>query len=547
MKKINVMLAALCGLGLSAAAMADPPTVVGRLSLIEGAASIRHSYDQQWAPGGYNYPVIAGDAIWSDQGSHAEIQIGAAEARLDQLSELDIDRLDDGGAALRVPQGVVNLTVRYLPPGGIQLLTSVGQLAILRPGEYHVDAGRQGGPPTQLLLGVISGEATFSGMRGVVDLRSGQGAMVPPDQSLMTVVSIYPTPFDQWAENRAGQLVATQSEAYVSPEMTGYQDLGAYGEWQPTPEYGMAWFPTQVEIGWAPYRHGRWDYVRPWGWTWIDEAPWGWAPFHYGRWAEFDGRWGWIPGERHEHPYYAPALVAFVGGMPGEHMGAGIGWVPLGPHEVFHPYYDHSDRYLLTINRAHFHDEHEFREREAHWHDSDATADRFANHRAVTNVSANTFSGGQPVHQNMTPQPASAGHSGPAPVMRDFNHLPQPQPVQPGPVAAPQGQVPQPHPEPRVEQQRPGQPQQQPQQQQFQPHPQPQAPSAPQQPAQQPQPHPVQQPMPQPQPAQQPQPQYHPQPAPQPVQQPRPQPQQPAQQQAPQRKDDKGDPKRDKR
>ncbi len=544
MRKIALLLVAAA---FSAPALADPPTVVGRLSLIEGAASIRHSYDQQWAAGGINYPVIAGDAVWADQGSRAEVQFGAAEARLDQASELDIDRLDDGGAALRVPQGVVNLTVRYVPPGGIQLLTSVGQLAILRPGEYHIDSGRQGGPPTQLLLGVLTGEATFSGMRGVVDLRSGQGAMVPPDQSVMTVVAIYPTPFDQWAENRAGQLMATQSEAYISPEMTGYQDLGAYGEWQPVPDYGMAWFPTQVEIGWAPYRHGHWDYVRPWGWTWIDEAPWGFAPFHYGRWAEFDGRWGWIPGERRERPYYAPALVAFVGGMPGERMGAGIGWVPLGPREVFHPYYDHSDHYLLVINRAHFHDEHEFREREAQWHGPDARMDNFANHRAVTNVSAGTFSGGQPVHQNMTPQTSSGGgHGGPAPVMSDFNHLPQPQPrpAQPAPVAAPQGQFvgPQPRPEQQHPTPQPGQPQQL----------RPQVPTAPapQQPAAAPQPHPAAapQPIPQAQPQGQPmhQPEFHPQPQPQPqqVQQPRPQPQQ--QQPAPQKKDDK-DPKRDRR
>ena len=23
----------------------------------------------------------------------------------------------------------------------------------------------------------------------------------------------------------------------------------------------------------------------PWGWTWVDDAPWGFAPFHYGRWV----------------------------------------------------------------------------------------------------------------------------------------------------------------------------------------------------------------------------------------------------------------------
>ena len=425
------------------AALADPPAFVGRISLIEGAASVRHAYDQQWVPGGVNFPVIAGDGVWSDQASRAEVEIGGSEARLDEVSEVDIERLDETGAVLRVPQGVMNLTVRFIPPGGLQIMTSVGQFSIRRPGEYHIDAGRPGGPPTQLLLGVMTGEASFVGLRGAVELQSGQGAMVPPDQSSMQTVAIYPTPFDQWAENRAGLLAASQTLAFVPPDMTGYQDLDTYGQWQPMSDYGPVWFPTQVEIGWAPYRQGHWAFVQPWGWTWIDDAPWGFAPFHYGRWALFDGRWGWMPGERRDRPVYAPALVAFIGGEPG---GAHVGWVPLGPREVFHPYYPHSDAYVVNINIAHVHDEHEIQR----WDHAPPASDHFANRQAVTQVNAGAFSGGQPVRQNMTPGggPGPANH--PAPVLTDANRLPQPpaaQRPQPGPQASPAA-APQPHPQP---------------------------------------------------------------------------------------------------
>ncbi len=521
MKKITSLFVVFSAFVAAGAAQADPPAFVGRLSLVEGSASIRHAYDQQWVPGGVNFPVIAGDGVWSDQGSRAEVEMGGSEARLDETSELDIERLDEGGATLRVPQGVMNLTVRYLPPGGLQVMTTVGQFSIRRPGEYHIDAGRPNGPPTQLLLGVMSGEASFAGLRGAVELHSGQGAMVPPDQTSMQVVAVYPTPFDQWAENRAGMQASSQTAAYVSPEMTGYQDLDAYGQWQPTADYGPVWFPSQVEIGWAPYRRGHWDYIQPWGWTWIDDAPWGFAPFHYGRWAEFDGRWGWIPGERHEHPVYAPALVAFIGGEPG---GAHVGWVPLGPREMFHPYYEHSDVYVINLNRGHFHDEGEIRRFD---HAPPPASDHFANHQAVTQVSAGAFSGGQQVHDHMTPgAPGPGPGNRPAAMMTDANRLPPPpaqqQHPQPGP--SPQGGAPQPHPQPQ-----PGGPQQQ-----FQPRPQPvqqQAPAA----APAPQPHPMPvapqaQPQPQPQ-IQQPRPV---QPAPQPQQQPHPQ-QQPQQQQTPKR------------
>lgn len=524
MKKIYLLLAAAA---FSAPALADPPTMVGRLSYIDGATSIRSGYDRQWAAAGINYPVIAGDAVWSAERSRTEIEFGIAEARLDQISEMDVDRLDDiGDATFRVVQGVVSLTVWRVPPDGIVLTTSVGQLMIRQPGEYHIDAGRPNGPPTQLLFGVLQGSASFSGLRGQVELHSGQGAMVPPDQSDMTVVDIYPTDFDRWAEDRtitphAG--IAYQGGSDAAYDMPGYRDLTTYGAWEDVPDYGPVWYPSAIEIGWAPYRNGHWGFVHPWGWTWIDDAPWGWAPFHYGRWAQFNGRWGWVPGDLHEHHYYAPALVAFVGGAPGDHMGAGIGWVPLGPHEPFHPYYSHSDHYMWEVNRAHFHDEHKFHERDSHWNGPAATANNFANHQAMVQVSAATFTGGAAVHRNLAPQ-AGGPNRGPAPVVNDFSHLP-PQPA--------------PHPQPMPAQ--PSQPAQISQ-------PRPQQPGAPQpaRPVAIPQPLPQQQQQPQqPRPLpQQPQPvqQYHP--PPQPVQQPRPQPQQ-QQEPHPQRQEEK-DPKKDK-
>jgi len=92
--------------------------------------------------------------------------------------------------------------------------------------------------------------------------------------------------------------------------MTGAQDLDAYGDWSETPEYGAAWFPRTVDVDWAPYRSGHWAWVAPWGWTWIDAAPWGFAPFHYGRWVRIHGAWAWIPGTRITRPVYAPAWWA---------------------------------------------------------------------------------------------------------------------------------------------------------------------------------------------------------------------------------------------
>jgi len=139
--------------------------------------------------------------------------------------------------------------------------------------------------------------------------------------------------------------------------MPGVDDLSGQGTWDRPPgyDYGPVWYPP-VQAGWAPYRYGHWAFVPPWGWTWIDDAPWGFAPFHYGRWAEIGGRWGWIPGQLAPRPVYAPALVAFIGGdgwavdLAAGPAVAAIGWVALGPNEVYHPYYHASATYVRNVN-----------------------------------------------------------------------------------------------------------------------------------------------------------------------------------------------------
>ena len=97
--------------------------------------------------------------------------------------------------------------------------------------------------------------------------------------------------------------------------------------------------------------------MDPWGWTWVDDAPWGFAVSHYGRWTNLRGTWGWVPGPVRTRAYYAPALVAFVGGdnfqltISSGSVG-GVGWFPLGPREVYRPSYPVSRGYFENVNRS---------------------------------------------------------------------------------------------------------------------------------------------------------------------------------------------------
>ena len=157
--------------------------------------------------------------------------------------------------------------------------------------------------------------------------------------------------FDNFAFERDHREDGAESANYVSPEMTGYEDLDDYGHWQYVGGYGTVWVPANVASDWAPYRNGHWAYIDPWGWTWVEDEPWGFAPFHYGRWAYAGNRWCWVPGPVAVRPVYAPALVAFVGNV-GIAIGGGpgVGWFPLAPGEVYVPYYRGSRGYVERVN-----------------------------------------------------------------------------------------------------------------------------------------------------------------------------------------------------
>jgi hypothetical protein len=79
--------------------------------------------------------------------------------------------------------------------------------------------------------------------------------------------------FDSFVSSR-DRMEDVPPSQYVSPDMVGYEDLNANGDWSNTADNGAVWTP-RVASGWTPYRDGRWAWVEPWGWTWIDDEPWG--------------------------------------------------------------------------------------------------------------------------------------------------------------------------------------------------------------------------------------------------------------------------------
>jgi hypothetical protein len=343
----------------------DPPSRVARLSYAQGNVSFEPAGTEDWVTAVVNRPVTTGDKLWSDNGSRAELHLGAAAIRLSSNTGFSFLNLDDRTVQIRLTEGTLNLRVRNLDQDEIfEVDTPNLAFSVLRAGNYKINVN-EAGDTTIVTVRDGEGEVTGSGSAYTIHPRE-VGTFNGTDQLYADVQSYRSDSddFDRFCSDRDRREDHSQSARYVSSEVVGYEDLDDYGGWRPTPEYGTVWFPHTTIVGWAPYRYGHWIWISPWGWTWVDDAPWGFAPFHYGRWVTVAGVWGWVPcaprvvvGVAYVRPVYAPALVAWVGGPHfsigigvGGGGGVGVAWFPLGPREVYVPSYHVSRTYVTNVN-----------------------------------------------------------------------------------------------------------------------------------------------------------------------------------------------------
>jgi len=332
----------------------DPPGRVARLSDVNGQVWLYRPDTGEWISAVRNQPLTTSDRLATDPGARAELQVGSTTLRLGSSSELEILRLDDEYASMELHAGTVAARVRNtVHAGQFDLTTDEGRFTLQRAGRYRFD--RVNGSS---YVGVDSGEALYEGRGSALTVYSGQRAEVWIDANRAAQYSLIAPAsdaFTAWNNERDRADDRSVAARYVSPEMTGAQDLDRYGRWENNADYGSIWIPRGVAANWAPYSAGHWAWVRPWGWTWVDDAPWGFAPFHYGRWVYVRDSWGWAPGTLVARPVYAPAMVAWLGGPSVSvsiSIGGGpvVGWVPLAPREVYVPSYRASPRYTQNIN-----------------------------------------------------------------------------------------------------------------------------------------------------------------------------------------------------
>lgn len=375
---VAVVVAVLAGVGVALwmrndrIASAEAVPNAARIQRVEGDVALNNTdpanaQADQWIAATANQPFSVGDRLYTRDNSRASLAFtGRNFARLNPNTSLDVLSLSDERTQLALRDGSAVFDVGYLDDGDLfEVATPYGAVDFQQPGLYNV--GIDNG---QVLVSVLSGLAQVVGLGGSGQISKGEMLTLLGTTAADVVLSqidgrnagnlvddYYGYQYPQYYDGRYRDYNVYQNDPYyfdpyrrnvsyqhANSYIPGLYDLDYYGDWHNMDGYGYAWAP-RVDAGWMPYQSGYWYTDYPYGPTWVSSEPWGYAPYHYGRWAFAGDRWYWVPDRTNVAPVYSPALVAF---MPFENDQ--IGWVPLGPGDVYVPhYYDASwQPYYLT-------------------------------------------------------------------------------------------------------------------------------------------------------------------------------------------------------
>jgi len=375
---IAVVIAVLSGVGVALwmrherTASAEAVPNAARIQRVEGDVALdngdaANTQNEQWISATDNQPFSVGDRIYTRDNSRASLAFtGRNFARLNPNTSVDVLTLSDQRTQLALRDGSAMFDVGYLGSGDLfEVATPYGAVDFQQPGLYNVgiDNGR-------VLVSVLSGLAQVVGLGGSGQISKGELLTLLGTTAADVVLSqidgrdagylvddYYGYQYPQYYDGRYRDYNAylndpyyfdpyrrNVSYQYVNSYIPGLYDLDYYGDWRNLDGYGYAWTP-RVNTGWTPYQEGYWYTDYPYGPTWVSSEPWGYAPYHYGRWAWVGDRWYWVPDTMRTTPVYSPALVAFVPFGQND-----IGWVPLGPGDVYVPHYYTNDwqPYYLT-------------------------------------------------------------------------------------------------------------------------------------------------------------------------------------------------------
>ena len=324
--KTRAMLISLLLLLLSATVLFaddDPPGRVARLQYVTGQVSMQPQGTQDWVEATINRPLTTSDNIWTDKDSRAELNVGTGVFRMNSETSLTFTNVNDNAIQVQLHQGTLSLHLRKLYDGEMyEIDTPNMAFTVQKSGEYRFEVQPEGDTST---VTVYKGKGDATGDGPAVRVEAKERARFSDGTSMRTdsPLRLSSMASTSGASCAMSAKINLRPAQYVSPDVIGYEDLDEYGTWREVPEYGPIWVPRTWLLAGLLIATDTGFMIGPWGWTWVDDAPWGFAPFHYGRWVYYGGYWGWSPGPIYVRPVYAPALVTWFGGRG---WGVGIGF-----------------------------------------------------------------------------------------------------------------------------------------------------------------------------------------------------------------------------
>jgi len=309
------------------------PATLGylRISLIEGDAQVNTEDTGDWVPASINMPLKDGDRIWVPEGSRMELQTrDGTVLRLNEKTAFDVLTLEKNSLQFYLSEGRAYANFKGVRDTVLQVDTPMSSVRAHDRAIFRIDLLDDRSTNISVYLGSVTAENQDGRLRVDQDrtlaLREGfpteLGPMDPPDA------------WEEWNRNRNQKYAYRRAPSrYLPEELSPHSgDFEDNGRWVYVREYGHVWTPTVVvSAGWAPYRLGRWVWIRG-DYVWISYEPWGWVPYHYGRWAFVASfGWCWVPPVRGA-VYWGPGFVGWV------RTPTHVSWVPLAPREIYYGY-----------------------------------------------------------------------------------------------------------------------------------------------------------------------------------------------------------------
>lgn len=222
--------------------------------------------DTEWSAAQVNLPVAAGGWFATDAQSRAELRIGPNSINLSNDTQLNLADLRDKVMQIALTQGRVGLHLRqpaWRKHETVEIDIPRGAVWLSPAGMFDIAAGTPD-QPTRIM--VFEGSARFVGGGIDTNVKAGDQLVLTGNDTLSaTLEPAAPDEFVEWCRAHDYRNDRVAAARHVSPAMTGFEQLEAYGQWNNAPNYGAVWYPRSLPADWEPYRQGRWAWMEPWG------------------------------------------------------------------------------------------------------------------------------------------------------------------------------------------------------------------------------------------------------------------------------------------